>query len=587
MRELLQLRRIENVINKIICPKIDMSDIENDEFGSNIHLYSRALAALAIMRSTDVEADIAAKSVTDGYNDMGIDAVYNDVDQRKLVLVQSKWRCGASGGIDQAEMLPFVQGVKSIIEYKMEGCNKKLIAKKPEIESALNDINYKIEVVFCHTGNQRCSDYVKNPMLKLLDEMNVDGNETLSFYELTISEVYNYLATGNGEVDITIDDVLVENWGCIEKPIRAYYGIVSADVLGMWYIKYGNKLFDKNIRYYKGSTEVNNGIQDVLQYESDKFFYYNNGVKILCKKIDRKLIGGNDNKAGLFHLEGVSLVNGAQTTGSIGAVYQYNPSLVANAKILIQMIDLRDEDASSAKQITRLTNTQNRIDSKDFAALDPQQERIKEELLFDNIQYFYKSGAVVSDADHQILFDEAIVAQACASGDVSLVHLAKQNVGALTEDIAKRPYIVLFNASTNSRALVNNVRIMRLVEKFLQNKQKSAEGRLKHILIQGNRVVLYLVLNKIKDECTNYNSELIDFTETERDINLLCEDFVTRLDTLIAQGHFNCPTITVFKSPRRIKELIATIDGLGQHVNSGTRFEDGDTQMKLALDFYA
>ena len=35
----------------------------------------------------------------------------------------------------------------------------------------------------------------------------------------------------------------------------------------------------KIIRYYKGSTDVNQGIRDVLTKEPDKFFYYNNGIK--------------------------------------------------------------------------------------------------------------------------------------------------------------------------------------------------------------------------------------------------------------------------------------------------------------------
>lgn len=81
------------------------------------------------------------------------------------------------------------------------------------------------------------------------------------------------------------------------------------------------------------------------------------------------------------------MVNGAQTTGSIGAVYADMPDVVARAKVFIQMIDLADTEEEQATQITRFTNTQNRIDGKDFAALDPEQERIKNELSFSGIQY--------------------------------------------------------------------------------------------------------------------------------------------------------------------------------------------------------
>ena len=587
MKETLQLRRIEAKLNGLLCPKIDMSDLGTNysTHDYQAHLYSRALAALAVMKIADIDADVAAKSVTDGYNDMGIDAVYNDSAQKKLILVQSKWRGTASGGIDQNEMLVFVRGIRAIIDFSLDGSNDKLLAKSTEIENALNDIGYQLEVVFCHTGTQRCSSYVKEPILELIDSMNDDGQDMVSFSELILSDVYKYLAAGNGEIDITLDDVLVENWGCVESPIRAYYGVVSAEVLGRWYMKYGNKLFDKNIRYYKGSTDVNNGIQEVLQHEADKFYYYNNGVKLLCNKIDRKLVGGNDNKAGLFHLEGVSLVNGAQTTGSIGAVYQRDPTLLTNAKILIQMIDLRGEDEDSARQITRLTNTQNRIDSKDFASLDPQQERIKEELLFDNIHYFYKSGAGISDPDHQILFEEAIVAQACASGEIALVHLAKQNVGALTEDISRKPYTILFNTSTNSRALVNNVRIMRLVERYLQNRQKETDGKLKSIVIHGNRILLYLVLKFAKGKYPKYDAELLDYNCLEQEIDNICENLICQIQEKIGQENFNCPYMMIFKSLNRTKALISLLD-------PSVRFESGElrhiiggnTQLTLDLD---
>ena len=586
MKEALQLRRIETKINEILCPKIDIADLNLEDPGRQAHLYSRALAALAVMKSSNVDAETAAKSVTDGYNDLGIDAVFNDTDQKRLILVQSKWRCGASGGIEHVEMLSFVQGIKSVIGCEMSGCNSKLTSKIAEINSALNDVDYQIEAIFCHTGNQRCADFVKKPMLELVEDMNADGIKMLGFSEFSISDVYKYLATGNNEIDICIDDVLLENWGFVDKPIRAYYGIMSANVLGEWYVEYGNKLFDKNIRYYKGSTDVNNGIQDVLTREPEKFYYYNNGVKLLCKKIDRKIIGGNDNRSGLFRLEGVSLVNGAQTTGSIGAVYQHSPTLVANAKILVQMIDLRDEDVGSAKQITRLTNTQNRIDSKDFAALDPQQERIKEELLFDNIQYLYKSGATISDYDHQILLDEAIVAQACASGDISFVHLAKQNVGALTDDITKRPYIVLFNPSTNSRALVNNVRLLRIVEKYIQSKQKITEGRQKNILIQGNRVLLYLVLNKVRQDYSKCNSELINWEEKENEIYSMCDSFVNKMYAVIGEADNGYTYITMFKSQRRTKELIESIEGVQRDGLPDSMHENKiNMQLTLGLEF--
>lgn len=49
---------------------------------------------------------------------------------------------------------------------------------------------------------------------------------------------------------------------------------------------------------------------------------------MLCRKITRKVAYSSDRSTGLFVLEGVSLVNGAQTTGAIGMSYAEKPEAV-------------------------------------------------------------------------------------------------------------------------------------------------------------------------------------------------------------------------------------------------------------------
>lgn len=435
----LTMVRIATKLDDLFNEKIDISDVKTSDDDRST-FYSRAIAALSIMIQCGIDETLSGSCVTDGYHDMGIDAVYNDSTQKKLVLVQSKWRRDGTGGISQEEAGSFAQGVKRIINSEFEGCNAKISAKQTDIIAALKDMDYQIEVIFCHTGNQCITDYSKRPITDLLKQVNEeDVAEILVFKEIKLQDIYDFLASSQALDDITIDDVILSNWGTIDEPFKAYYGSIPASAVGEWYQRYGNRLFAKNIRYYKGSTDVNQGIKEVLRTEPEKFFYYNNGVKLLCRKITRKAAHSTDRITGLFALEGVSLVNGAQTTGSIGAVYADMPDVVARAKVFIQMIDLADTEEEQATQITRFTNTQNRIDGKNFAALDPEQERIKNELSFSGIQYLYKTGATIEDPLHQITLDEAIIAQACSIDELSIVALAKRNVGALTEISTRLP----------------------------------------------------------------------------------------------------------------------------------------------------
>lgn len=551
----LKLIRIQTKLDELFDSKIDLSDITNTDERSNA-FYSRSMAALAIVMSCGIDYDLAAQSITDGYHDMGIDAVYNDTSQKKLFLVQSKWRKDGIGGITQEEGNVFAEGVRRILNYDLSGCNAKLVAKKQSIDAAIRDMDYQIEIVYCHTGNQSISNYASRPINELLKQVNEDDStELLIFSEKKLQDIYDYLANGQSSDNIVLDDVLLSNWGTAEAPFRAYYGTLPASAVGEWYYQYGNRLFAKNIRYYKGSTEVNQGMKDVLKSAPDKFFYYNNGIKLLCKRITKKAAYSTSRDIGLFVLEGVSLVNGAQTTGAIGTVFTETPEALDSARVFVQMIELGDASEEQAIQITKLSNTQNRIDSKDFASLDPNQERLRMELSLGGIQYLYKSGAKIEEPDKQISLDEAIISQACMLSDLSMVALTKRNVGALTENIEKAPYKLLFNNATNSFSLYNGVQVLRALDSCIGQNESGTTGRKRLVLIHGNRFLLYLVLKRVK-ETEGFETKYMTYESIKNEVTPI---FAELWESVFASMEANFPDAYpahIFKNVGRLKELI-------------------------------
>jgi hypothetical protein len=65
---------------------IDLSDLKataSEEERRNKQL-SRSVAALAIMAMTEASAEEAAKSITDGYDDLGLDAIYFESAENTL-----------------------------------------------------------------------------------------------------------------------------------------------------------------------------------------------------------------------------------------------------------------------------------------------------------------------------------------------------------------------------------------------------------------------------------------------------------------------------------------------------------------------
>lgn len=93
-------------------------------------------------------------------------------------------------------------------------------------------------------------------------------------------------------------------------------------------VKMNYELFEENIREYLGTRGVNNGIIKTLRSKTDRenFFYYNNGVTIICEKcetlkgteasVDSKNLYG-------FKLINPQIVNGCQTVNSIAEVLSH------------------------------------------------------------------------------------------------------------------------------------------------------------------------------------------------------------------------------------------------------------------------
>lgn len=548
----INMRRMQVRMQELFQGKIDMTDFPNN---TNNHFETRALAAYALVMTSGLEVTQACTHITDGYHDMGIDAIYLDESQKVLFVIQSKWRSDGSGAIDQDEMLEFAQGIQRILEEDLAGANAKIIAKSVDIDTALTQMGYQIHAIFIHTGNQRANDYILRPISQLMGRTNDEISTILIFNEFNFKDVFTFLANGQEQSDINIDDVILSNWGKLDSPFVSYYGTVSAATVGEWYKIYGNTLFAKNIRFYKGCTDVNEGMKKVLMQEPDKFYYYNNGIKLLCKAIKRKAKDSTTNATGLFALEGVSLVNGAQTTGTIGSVFLENPEQVSKAMVMIQIIDLSNVDAETSTQITRLSNTQNRIENKDFAALDPQQERLRMELMFAHYLYLYKSGDKITNVDKQISFDEAILALACLNEDISYAVIAKSNVGALSEDIMKAPYKALMNSSTNSYVLLNSVLYMREVERYLQNKKEHvSNNRERLVCIHANRFILHFVLRD-KSQDDSFGTSVVDKDGIRNGIVSLMDTLVERTTHFIDELFSESYPANIFKNIKKCRQL--------------------------------
>jgi len=558
---ILHINHIKSALEKELTKLIDISDVTTTKAEEREkNLLSRALAAYTIQLLAIVSSEIAAKSVTDGYDDNGIDAIFFDKAQKMLWVVQSKWIQNGNGEPDNGETLKFIQGIRNLLDLKFENFNAKIKAKESEITEALSDVNVRIQIVLAYTG-QSFSEHNKRSFDTLLEELN-DPTDLVAFTRCDLKALHASLIQGLDGSPINLE-IALSKWGQIDTPHQAFYGQVSAHDIAMWWRDYRRRLFSDNIRSFIGLTEVNEAILGTLKTASANFLYFNNGITLLAKSIKKKAIGGNDRDSGIFVCEGISIVNGAQTVGSIGTLYEQFPKIVedGHAKVLVKMISLQNCPADFGIMVTKATNTQNKIEKRDFVTLDPQQERLRMDLALNGITYDYirSDTNTPSDAKHCSL-EEAIIGLACANKDINLAVQTKREIGKLWEDTTKKPYTDIINPEVTATYLWRCIQLLRRVNEYLKDNADKNSGRKKGVFIHANRFLLCMVFQQIPTEILKNPSANFDgyiATHLSNIMNIVSTLAFDKTEALYASSLIH----QVFRNFTKCTELEKQING--------------------------
>jgi hypothetical protein len=550
----LHMRHIKSTLERLFKGRMDLSDVQKrPEPDLENHFLTRSLAAYALMVLGSADENSAAKSVTDEFNDNGLDLIHHDRASKTLYLVQAKWIRSGDGTPDIGEIHKFVAGVKDLVNTDFSRFGEKIRSREKEVTEALDDSDTKIVLTLAYTGKQNPNPQIKRVMKDLLEELN-DTSDMVSLETLTQAELHQAVSgqISGGPIDL---EVGLLNWGSVSEPFQAWYGHVTADLVADWWNKNRNRLFTENLRNYRGSTEVNEAIQKTLESEPENFLYLNNGLTALCASVQKKMIGGTGREVGVFDCKGVSIVNGAQTVGSIAAVYNKYPEKVRKARILLRLLSLENCPEGFGMKVTVATNTQNRVDRVDFVALDPEQQRLRTELWFERKEYVYKSGDPMPKADEGCNVTDATVALACAHKDIGLAVQAKREVGKLWDNINRPPYRLIFNQSLTAVQLWRAVEVMRAVDATLSAPELS--GRTRLVAVHGNRFVLHKVFRTIPDQAltdpdANFAPVLAGIRETARKIldavaNAVNNEYKTSYPASLFKNLTKC---------RRLSELV-------------------------------
>lgn len=543
------VRQLEQYFVNAICPSIEVADLaEKSPVELQQATLSRALTAFAISGLTGSPVVHCAQFVCDGERDQGIDGCYFDSAKNMLVFVQSKWHAGGTKTISKGDLLKLLHGVKLVLSANWGSFSAKFQKQQAEIDQVLLKPDVSVVVAVAFTGDNQLGDECQELLQQFQQDQNSAG-EFLDTRVLDLKALHRIFRTATLASQPAFTGMLLD-WGQITEPHQGVYGRICCEELAKLYTDVGEVLFEPNIRSFLGDGEVNSQIYATLVSKPEDFWYLNNGVTGICSKFSKTALGGGDNRqAGAFIFHGIQFVNGAQTIGSIARAYAKAPSKVAKAFVHFKVISLEGTPLGFTDVVTIATNKQNKVEEKDFLTLDPDQNRIKVELLAQGVQYVFRSGEVVVDPSRGFNVTEAMVALACACSDVGNAVLAKRNIGLLL-DRKSAAYQAIFNSSIKGNSVWALVQSTRLFELALQSMQSSAPiQRRKQILTHGNRVLLWLCLNTEARSVIDKPNELAAFIGAAADL----------IDAYIKRKYPDAYLAVFFKNTPKCSALVESV----------------------------
>lgn len=456
---------------------------------------SRAFSAFALHKLLDIAPQAAATAVVDDFNDKGIDTIYYHAPTETLYLLQTKLK--ESEQFKQEDALPFCEGIRLLLKQDFTAFNDHVQKRQAEIESALDTCSH-IQLVVPYTGDG-VSKTASDALQALLDDEDLD-------VERLVKQVKYYTAA-----EITRDllaeqtyqpvhtDIALQKYAKVENPRTTYYGVARLADLVELHQTHGKALYERNIRYFLGSgkSEVNKAIKTTLHDAPADFFYLNNGVTAVCDLIEPK---SGKNGVRKFKVRGLSIINGAQTVASAAEfVRQYPDKNIDDAKVLLTLIKA-PADGSFGKQVTKARNHQNPVQTANFASLDENQERLRQEIAHLGFDYHYRPEASATGTK-AITLDEALRALALQQNDPRYAVWLKSEPARLANPDSAE-YLALFTAALPGTTLVNAVLCYRAIRTLVVDYEQKAPVRSQERLIyrHGLHAITAVMMKRLRNK---------------------------------------------------------------------------------------
>jgi len=446
------------------------------------------LFALDLRFGIDDFVELASSSLTDGGDDKKADLVYIDSENGYAVIAQTymaeKWNKKEAPANKASDLNT---AASWFLNSPLEDLPKQISPHAEAIRRCIKENSIK-SIYFWYVHNLPESKNVYRELknvektAKTLINTNFPEAKAIEICatEVGIGILEEWYKTSQMPILVT-DSFQIPISGGYEiksNDWNAYVTAIPARWLYDNFKKYKNHIFSANIRGYLGSKKrdenINNGIKSTGKDDPEHFWVFNNGITALVNEFEENK---EDDKL-VISIKGISIVNGAQTTGALGSL-EGPPDI--KAKVPIRFVVC--SKLETIQDIVKYNNTQNKITAPDFRSSDPIQTSLSTQ--FDKlykIKYLARRGGyedIVKRITNSIAAITAGQALAATHGDPEIAYNQKtyiwENDGL---------YSRYFNENTTARHILFVYSLLKAIEeKKIRLIEKSRAGTLTKIEI--------------------------------------------------------------------------------------------------------
>jgi hypothetical protein len=336
----------------------------------------------------------AIESLTGQALDKGADAVFIDHDNRIVFIVQGKYHSRSQVSESRSHIIALAALGRSIATDKADSFKTLLNKANPAVQKSFEEArkyilqrDYQLILYYVSTG-KISETHIKDAQTNIDDFDNVRF-ETYAYNDLMklMQDYIEGAAPPVPTISLPVQGTEVFTRTDRKTNITSWIFTMAGTEVGKLFKEKGVRLFARNIRGYLGNTEINRVMKSTVEKEPEYFWYYNNGITIVCDRAEQRKDGGSN----IIKVRNAQIINGQQTTRTLALCGKND------AEVLVKLIEIPRGDVTNKGQYSHLvseivsaTNWQNAITQSDLKSNDAEQVRIEREFRKLNIFYIRK-----------------------------------------------------------------------------------------------------------------------------------------------------------------------------------------------------